>query len=65
MAGRKHPCRGSARRGEMPTCYWAIAHSGNKIAVQPNTDNVKMHIIAARTESGRSVPFSAFSGATE
>ena len=46
-------------------CYWAIAHSGSNIAVQPSTDNVTMHIIAAPTERGRSVLLSASSGATE
>jgi len=35
-------------------CYCVIAHSGSKIAVQPSTDNVAMHIIAARGESRRS-----------
>jgi hypothetical protein len=49
----------------MPMCYWAIAHSGSKIAVQPSADNVTMHIIAAPTESGRSVLLSASSGASE
>jgi len=46
-------------------CYWAIAHSGSKIAVQPSTDNVTMQIIDARTERGLSVLPSAPSGATE
>jgi hypothetical protein len=46
-------------------CYWAIIHSGSKIAVQPSTDNVTMHIIAAPTERGRSLLLSASSGATE
>ena len=55
----------SARRGEMPMCYWAIAHSGSKIAVQPSADNVTMQIIAARTERGRSVLLPASNGATE
>ena len=49
----------------MPMCYWAIAHSGSKIAVQPSADNMTMQIIDARTERGLSVLRSAPSGATE
>jgi hypothetical protein len=50
---------------ELPMCYWAIAHSGSKIAVQPSADNVTMQIIAARAERGRSRLLSASRGATE
>jgi hypothetical protein len=46
-------------------CYWAIAHSGSNIAVQPSSDKLKMQIIAARTERARSELLSASSGATE
>ena len=49
----------------MPMCYWAIAHNGSKIAVQPSADNVTMHIIAAGTERGRSRLLSASGGAME
>ena len=59
------PNESASARREMPMCYWAIAHSGSKIAVQPSADNVTMHIIAAPTESGRSVLLSASSGASE
>ena len=59
------PDESASARREMPMCYWAIAHSGSKIAVQPSADNVTMHIIAAPTESGRSVLLSASSGASE
>jgi hypothetical protein len=64
---RKRRCRGiskTARKRPSPG-YWAIAHSGSKIAVQPSTDNVTMQIIAARTERGRSVLLPASNGATE
>ena len=59
------PDESASARREMPMCYWAIAHSGSKIAVQPSADNVTMHIIAAPTERGRSVLLSASRGATE
>jgi hypothetical protein len=64
-ARRKRSCRGSARRGEIPLCYWAIAHSGSKIAVQLSIDNVLMHIIAVRTERGGSAQLLASSGVAE
>ena len=55
----------SERHRGMLTCYWAIAHSGSKIAAQPNTDNEAIDIIAARGESGRSPLVAASSDATE
>jgi hypothetical protein len=59
------PDESAPARRETPMCYWAIAHSGIKIAVQPSADNVTMHIIAARTERGRSRLLFASGGATE
>jgi hypothetical protein len=47
------------------TGYWAIAHNGSKTAVQPSADKLTMEIIAARGESGRSLPLAASSDAAE
>jgi hypothetical protein len=45
--------------------YWAIAHNGSKIAVQPSADKLTMEIIAARGESGRSLPLAVSREAPE
>jgi hypothetical protein len=45
--------------------YWAIAHNGSKTADQPSADKLTMEIIAARGESGRSLPLAASSDAAE
>jgi hypothetical protein len=46
-------------------CYWARAQNGSKTAVQPSADKLTMEIIAARGESGRSLPLAVSREAAE